>query len=112
MSARKFFPDGWGLWAVLLGLWLLFGLVTSGLNYPRANNPNHPVSFLEFQLLGLAHGLLWVGHALIVFLVARQFPLEQADWRYALLVHVPACILAGMLHLVLEIWVSRLFPLY
>jgi signal transduction histidine kinase len=112
MHTRKLFPGGWRGYAVLLGLWLLFGVFDSTLGYLHPGYASHGLSFLQVQSMGLANYLLWALYALAVFQLARLFPLEQLSWPYALLVHVPACVLLAMLRLALEGWISRFFPLY
>jgi two-component sensor histidine kinase len=92
----------WWMRGLAFAVWTFLGVFTASQAYlilysARLAGPYLPketpaASWWELLQLQLAEWYIWGLLSLIVFWLARRFPLEREAWRRSLLVHLPASI--------------------
>lgn len=91
----------WGRWVLFMLGWAAISLLFAPEAYLSFFLRNTPISWREtLELTVVNSGIALLFIPAIVWLT-RRFPIERRQWRKALLVHVPACLLFSMGHSVL-----------
>ena len=90
-------------WLVAFGCWTLLALVfASQAYYFYAANGNGK-SWSDVLLWSFGSWYMWAAMTPLVLALASRFRFERRKWRAALFVHLTACVLFSLAHLVLQI---------
>lgn len=90
-------------WLVALGCWTLLALVSASQSYFFYAASGNGKSWSEVLHWSFSSWYIWAAMTPLIFALARRFRFKRGRWRAALLVHLPACVLFSLAHIVLQI---------
>ena len=90
------------MWALGFAVFTVLGLCDAAEEYVQSRYENHPLSWLSALALGLGLWYTWAVLGLLVFILARRFPLGQKDWRRRLALHLAASVAVASVKIVLD----------
>ena len=90
-------------WLVTFGCFTLLALVFASQSYFFYAASGDEKSWSRVLLWSFSSWYIWAAMTPLIFWLARHFRFERRRWGAALLVHLPACVLFSLAHLVLQI---------
>jgi two-component system, LytTR family, sensor kinase len=110
MRSMNILERRWARWCLIFGFWTLLGLFFAGQTYlVYANVFGQKITWVRAIASALSDWYVWALLAPFILRFARHYPIERNNWLWGLAIHLPACILASIVHLVLGIGVLQLF---
>lgn len=86
-------------WLLLLGLWLIPGLVGSGVMMDAARSESVRITWSHALLVSLSFWYLWAALIPLVLALRRRWPFEGGRWWRSMLVHVISAGALSVVHL-------------
>src|SRR5438876_7646462 len=110
MKNQKIIERRWARWSLILGFWTLLGLFFSSQTYLiYINVLEQRIPWGRALACALSDWYVWAFLAPFILRLARRYPIERNNWLRGMMFHLPACILASLVHLALGIAILQLF---
>jgi len=79
----------WVRWALIPGAWLIYALVMTTQTYFAYMREGYTVPFWGGAVLpSFVYSMFWIVLTPLVLYMARRFPLEQAQWKRNIMIHI------------------------
>ncbi|MHB1327182.1 MAG: sensor histidine kinase [Gemmatimonadales bacterium] len=82
----------WSETALIFGAWTVFGLILANQFYMQSELRGQPVSWAHVLRLGMLEAFLWAFTTLLIFWLARRFPIERGRMAESVAVHLVAAV--------------------
>jgi signal transduction histidine kinase len=92
--------------ALIFAAWTVFGLVTANQYYMQFELRGEPISWRDALKLGLFEAYLWALATLLIFWLARRFPLERGRMLRTVAVHLAGAVILSLARVAVVVEVS------
>jgi sensor histidine kinase YesM len=94
--------------ALIVGAWLVFGLVLANQGYMQSGQRGRPVlSWAEALRPGMLEALVWALSTFGIFWLARRFPLERGRVLLGIAVHFVGAVVMSLARVGLWVWLGH-----
>jgi two-component system LytT family sensor kinase len=88
----------WLKWAIIVGFWILFGILNGTQLFVGVRLEGFPISFWRGFGSDFLGWLVWIPATPIVLALGRRFPVERGTWWRVLPVHLISSLLISTVH--------------
>jgi len=88
--------------AIILGVWLTIGLLTTQFSYLALQRTNSPASWTALFAANLFSVLLWSAFTPIIVWLAWRFPPQGRRWVRHVAIHIVACVVLAVVDVLVE----------
>ena len=97
----------WLKWAIIVGLWIFFGLLNGTQVVISVWMEGMHIPFWRLFATDFLGWLIWIPATPIVLALGRRFPVERGTWWRVLPVHLAACVLISLGHAAFASYVNK-----